>query len=201
MLKNALIYASFLLLFSVAGFTQEKQYPISDTKNTLLIADFDTWEDINNIGGAFSSWAKDPTDETQGCKAELTDSERVGDTGNSLKITYDVDSPKNAFDGIWMALENTDWTPYKYIVFSVKGSKEAGFTPRFKVEIKNKKGESGKYVLTGVTDQWKQFAIPLKSFRAITRFKDMQTFVLVFDDMRCDPKVGALFIDSIYLSK
>lgn len=193
--------ASFMMLFTVVGFTQEKPYPLSDTKNTLLIADFDTWEDINNIGGGFSSWSKDPADDTQNCRAELTDSEKVSEKGNSLKLTYDVDSPKNAFNGMWMGLENTDWTPYKYVVISVKGSKEAGFTPRFKIELKNKKGESGKYVITGITDQWKQFAIPLSAFRGMTKLKDMQIFTIVFDDMRCDPKVGAIFVDNVYLSK
>lgn len=201
MLKNALICASFMMLFSVVGFTQEKPYPVSDTKNTLLIADFDTWEELNNIGGMFAGWGKDPGDDTQGCRCELTDQDKVGEIGHSVRLVYDVDSPRNAFNGMWMELMNTDWSPYKYLVISVRGEKEAGFTPRFKLEVKNKKGEIGRYVLTGVTEQWKQFVIPLKTIRGLSRLKDMVMFTVVFDDMRCDPKVGAILIDTMYLSK
>ncbi|MFH1368570.1 MAG: carbohydrate binding domain-containing protein [Elusimicrobiota bacterium] len=201
MLKNAFIYAALLMLFSVVGFTIEKPYPMGDEKNTLMIADFDTWEEINNLGGMFSSWTKDPNDDTQGCRVEISDQERVGDKGNCLRLVYDVDSPKNAFNGMWIMLENSDWTPYKYLVLSVKGEKESGFTPRFKIEVKNRKGETGRYVVLGIVDQWKQFLIPVSSFRGLTKLKDMREMTIVFDDMRCNPKVGAVYVDNIYLSK
>lgn len=201
MSRISFVCAFFLLLFSAVGFSAEKPYPMSDTKNTLVIADFDSWDEINNIGGMFSSWCKDPTDDTQNCRVEITDQERVGDNGNGIRLVYDVDSPKNAFNGMWMMLENTDWTPYNYLVISIRGDKEAGYTQRFKIEIKNKKGEIGRYVVLGITDQWKQFAVPLTSFRGLTKFNQMKEMTLVFDDMRCNPKVGAVYIDNIYLSK
>lgn len=201
MRKSCLAAVLFVISVTVAGFTQEKPYPMSDSKGALVIADFNSWEEINNLGGMFAGWGKDPNDDTQGCRVELNDQEKVGDKGMSVRMVYDVDSPRTAFNGFWCSLESSDWSPYRYFCISVKGDKAAGFTPRFKIELKNKKGEIGRYVLTGITDQWKDFVIPLTSFRGLNKTKDMMMLTIVFDDMRCDPKVGALFIDNVYVSK
>ncbi|MFH1368571.1 MAG: hypothetical protein ABII64_05550 [Elusimicrobiota bacterium] len=194
------ILVAMLFLLPTAGFSAEFR-PMTDQKNTLVIADFDSWSEINNLGGKFAAWAKDMNDESQGCKVGITDSERVGTKGNSIRLMYDVDSPKIAYNGMSINVMGTDWTPYKYIVLSAKGDEEAGYTPRFKVELKNKKGQTGIYVLTGLTGDWKQFALPLAEFQGITRFHQMQEMTIVFDDMRCNPQVGVIYVDNIYLSQ
>lgn len=188
------------LFLPAAGFSVNV-YPMSDRKNVLIIADFDSWTEINNLGGKFMAWTSSINDETQGCKVGINDSEKDGTKGNSVRLIYDVDSPKTAYNGMSLTLMNTDWTAYQYLVLSVKGEEEAGFTPRFKIELKNKKGETGIFVLTGITSEWKQFAIPLKDFQGITKLNQMKEMAIVFDDMRCSPQVGVIYVDNIYLSK
>jgi hypothetical protein len=171
------------------------------SEGTLIVADFDSWEEVNNIGGMFSSWTRDPEDVTQGCRLEITEDDRWGSKGLAVRLIYDVESPTIAFNGMWMFLQQVDFSPYKYFVIHIRGDREAGFTPRFKMELKNKQRNTGRHVVTGVTDQWQQFAIPLTSFRGMDNFKVMKEFTIVFDDMRCTPKIGEVYIDNIYLSK
>ena len=166
-----------------------------------MIADFDAWEEINNIGGLFGPWTKNPDDDSSGCKVEITDDDKWGDSGMSLRLLYDVDSPSIAFNGMWMFLQEMDFSPYKYLVIHLKGDREAGFTPRMKIEMKNKAKEVGRIVITGITDQWQEFAIPLSSVKGMRSFKSMKEMVFVFDDMRCTPKIGEIYIDNVYLSK
>lgn len=194
------ITAALLILFPALCLAADAK-PMDDKKNTLVIADFDSWSEINNLGGKFMAWSGNPNDERQGCKVAISDAERVGTKGNSIRLMYNVDSPKAAFNGMSTLLNGADFTPYKYLVMSVKGDEEAGFTPRFKIELKNKKGESGIYILNGVTNAWKEFVMPLSEFQGITRFDQMKELSIVFDDMRCNPLNGVLYVDNIYLSK
>jgi len=195
-----LILLAGLMLFPALSFADDAK-PVDDKKNTLLVADFDSWAELNNLGGKFMAWSGNPNDERQGCKVAISDAERIGTKGNSVRLMYNVDSPKAAFNGMSTMLLGVDFTPYKYLVMSVKGDEEAGFTPRFKLELKNKKGESGIYILNGVTSAWKDFVLPLKDFQGLTRFDQMKELSVVFDDMRCNPLNGVVYIDNIYLSK
>lgn len=197
-----LLLMASLLAFNVSWAQAEapKALPIG-AEGTLVIADFNSWEEVNNLGGLFGPWSRNPDDPTQGCRIEITDDDKRGEKGLSLRLIYNVDSPTQAFNGMWTFLQEKDFTPYKYLVMYIRGDREAGFTPRFKIELKNKQKEVGRYVVTGITDQWQQFVIPLRSFKGITNFKVMKELTVTFDDMRCSPKVGELYIDDIYLSQ
>jgi hypothetical protein len=168
---------------------------------TLMIADFDSWEEVNNLGGLFSSWTRDPADTSQGCRIEITDDDRWGEKGLSVRLIYDVESPGIAFNGMWMFMQEIDFSPYKYFVIHVRGDREAGYTPRFKIELKNKQKEVGRFVVTGVTDEWQEYKIPLESFKGMNNFKVMKEMTITFDDMRCSPKMGEIYLDNIFLSK
>ncbi|MFH0908565.1 MAG: hypothetical protein V1929_07370 [bacterium] len=171
------------------------------SEGTLIVADFDSWEEVNNLGGLFSSWTRDPDDPTQGCRVEITDDDRWGEKGLCVRLIYDVESPGIAFNGMWIQLEETDWSRYRYFIVHVRGDREAGFTPRFKIEMKNKQKAVGRFVITGVTDDWQEFVIPLSKFKGLDNLKVMKEITISFDDMRCSPKVGEIYIDDIYLSK
>ncbi len=195
------------ILFAVNLYASEPQQieankplPVG-SEGTLVIADFDSWEEVNNVGGLFSSWTKNPEDITQGCRVEITDDDRWGNVGLCVRLIYDVDSPSIAYNGLWMLMEGADFSPYRYFVIHVRGDKEAGFSPRFKIELKNKAKEVGRYVVTGVTEDWKEFVIPLKNFKGMKNFKSIKEITITFDDMRCSPKLGQVLIDNIYLSK
>lgn len=177
-----------------------KPLPMGD-KGTLIIADFDAWEEINNLGGLFGPWTRDPDNASQGCRIEITDDDRWGNSGLCLRMIYDVDSLTQAYNGMWLRLQEADFTPYNYLIVHVRGDREAGFSPRFKIELKNKAKGVGRHVITGITDQWQEFVIPLRRIKGLDKLDAMTEMVITFDDMRCAPKLGEILIDNIYLSK
>ncbi|MBU1862333.1 MAG: hypothetical protein KKH94_01525 [Candidatus Omnitrophica bacterium] len=164
----------------------------------FIIADFDSGEKPNNIGGDFGTWDYDPNDETQFCLMEFSeiDSQPEGD-GKSVKLTYDVQSTKPAFNGFWMKLRGVDVSPYNRLRFWVKGDGSATFTSRFKIELKNNLGKRAIYFVKDVTTKWKEYVIDFKQTRAIQDWTQMNEFTVVFSDIVSTYKEGAIYIDNI----
>ena len=168
----------------------------------LVIADFDTGDKPNNIGGDFGAWDKDPNDETQGTKMSFDPDDSLGDpAGYAVRLDYDVDSPNPAYNGFWMKLNGQNATAYNTVNFYVKGSKEAGFTKRIKIELKDMSNKPSPYIVSGITDQWQKISIPFEKFRRVEDWASMNEFVVVFDDINSNPKSGTIWIDQITLSK
>lgn len=167
----------------------------------LVIADFDTGDKPNNIGGDFGSWDKDPNDETQFCQMAFEADDALGDpAGYSARLDYDVDSPNPAYNGFWMKLNGEDATLYNAVAFYIKGDAERGFTKRVKVELKDMSNQASPYIVTGITDQWQQVIIPFEKFRRVTDWSALNEFVVVFDDINSNPKVGTIYVDQIALT-
>jgi hypothetical protein len=167
----------------------------------LVVADFDSGTKPNNIGGDFGAWDKDPMDFTQTCIESFNTTETRTGKGFCMRIDYDVDSPNTAYNGFWMKLNGTDVSAYKTLSFWVKGDKKRGFTPLFKIELKNNKGEDGRYYVTGVTDKWQKIEIPLTKIAGISDFKNMKEFVIVFEDWRSPVKEGTIYLDDVAFEK
>jgi hypothetical protein len=169
---------------------------------TLVIADYNTGSKPNNIGGDFGAWNKDEADQTQGCKMDFSSAEMHGGTGSSVQLDYDVDSPNPAYNGFWMKLQNKDASQYDKLSLWIKGDSTAGFSPKVKLELKNAKGEVGKYTVSNITADWQEIVIPLAQFGGLTDLKSMTEFVIVFDDMTCaGKKQGTIYIDDIAFVK
>jgi hypothetical protein len=163
---------------------------------TLKLTDFDSGR-INDFGGGMGAWNKDPADTTQGCFEMLDTEVKRGNKGASLRLEYDVDSPNPAYNGFWTKLEGRDLSDYNAISFWVKGDPDAGYTTRFKIELKNEKGQAGRFIVTGVTDEWTQVVVPFKNFKGISDFSEMSEFVIVFDDVLATSKEGIIYIDDV----
>ncbi len=169
---------------------------------TLVIADFDSGSKPNNIGGDFGAWNKDEADATQGCKMDFDSKVMHGTKGFSARLDYDVDSPNPAYNGLWMKLQNTDATKYSKLSFWVKGDETAGFSPKVKLELKNAKGEVGKYTVSNITKDWQEIVVPFNQLTGLTDLTSMTEFVIVFDDMTCAAKKqGTIYIDDIAFVK
>jgi hypothetical protein len=151
--------------------------------------------------GEFGAWDKDPNDFTQTCYDSFSPIVKRGEKGYSLRIDYDVDSPNPAYNGIWFKLGNVDLRDYKYLVLCVKVDKKRGFTKHFKIELKNNYGEKGIFYLTNITDNWKQYKIPLNKFMGISNFDKLKELVFVFEDWRVTKKEGTIYVDDIYFTK
>ena len=163
----------------------------------LLIADFDSGNKPGNLGGDFGAWDKDPADFSQGCTDIFDPIEKVGDKGFSMKLDYDVDSPNPAYNGFWVKLSDLNATQYKNLSFDIKGDPEKGYTTVFKLEIKNSKGETGRFYATGVDDTWQTITIPLRNFSGIVDFSTLKELVVVFEDRMAPKKEGILYVDNI----
>ncbi|MFH1381117.1 MAG: carbohydrate binding domain-containing protein [Candidatus Omnitrophota bacterium] len=167
----------------------------------IIVADFDSGEKPNKIGGNFGGWDKDPTDFSQGCIESFDSVNRRGVKGFAMKIDYDVDSQNPAYNGFWMFLQNLDASGYDNLTFWVKGDGKEGYTTVFKVELKNDKRQVGRYYVTNVTDKWQKVIIPLTDFKGINDFSNLTEFVIVFEDRIASNKDGVIYIDDIEFSK
>lgn len=168
----------------------------------LVIADFDTGDKPNNIGGDFGAWDKDPNDDTQGTRLSFEPDDALGDqAGYAVRLDYDVDSPNPAYNGFWMKLNGEDASGYDTLNFYVKGSTEAGFTKRVKLELKDMTNKPSPYMVANITDKWQKISIPFEKFRRITDWAHLNEVVVVFDDVNSSPKAGTIYIDHVTLSK
>lgn len=170
--------------------------------NEVMIADFETGDKPNNVGGDFGAWDKDPNDDTQGTQMSFASDDAKGDpAGYAIRLDYDVDSPNPAYNGFWMKLNGEDATAYNTLSFYVKGDAKAGFTKRVKIELKDMSGKASPYIVSDITDKWQKVSIPFEKFRRIENWNSLNEFVLVFDDINSSPKTGTILIDDIALEK
>ena len=171
---------------------------VSAHAETLMVADFNSGSKPNNIGGDFGAWNKDESDPTQWCRNDFDANIKHGNEGFSTRLEYCVDSPNPAYNGFWMKLQSTDISKYKNLDFWIKGDETAGFSVKIKLELKNTKGEVGRFLLTNITKDWQEVIIPLEKFAGLTDKTSMTEFVIVFDDMTCAAKKkGTIYIDDI----
>jgi len=193
------LVALMVVGFGVATYAATATTPKA---NELVIADFDTGDKPNNIGGDFGGWDKDPNDETQGCQMSFDTDDSQGDaSGYAIRLDYDVDSPNPAYNGFWMKLNGEDATAYNTLNFYVKGDAKAGYTKRFKIELKDMTNKPSAYIVSGVTDQWQKISIPFEKFRRIENWNSLNELVFVFDDINSSPKKGSILIDQVTFSK
>ena len=200
-MKRNMMIVAIMSGFMIMTFMVFKSQAMA-AANELVIADFNTGEKPNNIGGDFGSWDKDPEDDTQGTKLKFESDDALADSAAySIRLDYDVDSPNPGYNGFWMKLRGVDATPYNSLTLYVKGDAKAGFTKRLKIELKDKSNKPSAYLVGNITDQWQNVSIPFDRFRRVQDWTSLNEFVLVFDDMNSNPKTGAILIDQIVLSK
>lgn len=187
-----------LLLVLCAGMLSVMRPP-SLAAGTLLIADFDSGNPQNTLGGAFNVWGKDPDDASQWCRMSFDDNEKEGDAGRSLRLEYSVDSEREAYNGLWMKLNDLDLSRMKYLVFSIKGDAGAGFPGCVTVELKTK-NKTGVVHVPGITDRWRRVVIPLEKFRDIRDRSKVSELTVVFVDELSSSKKGCVFLDNILVT-
>ncbi len=162
----------------------------------LMVADFNqpSWQ--TNLGDPFGGWDHDPSDRTQFCRPRLVDEPRLGNTGYTLMLEYDVDSPNPAFNGFWMKLHSIPLHDFRVLSFAMRGDPDRGYTKRVKLELKDARHRAS-YVLDGIQPTWVRMRIPLKAFQNIEHIKAATEFVIVFDDHTVTEKSGTLYLDDV----
>lgn len=129
------------------GFAQEK---------TALIADFDSAQPQNNLGGEIEIWLReDGSDTTQGAQMSFVKDDALGNPdGHSLRLDYDVDSPNPAYNGVRTSLNHFDASGYRYLNFYVKGDGQKGFPSKIKIELIGPDKRPSLHIFEGITDEW-----------------------------------------------
>lgn len=176
---------------------------------TAAIADFNIGTMTDNLQGDCGTWETNPEDKSQGISASLDKVIKRGDSGYSLKLDYNVNSPQDAVNGFWMQMRSFDASPYDHLEFWVKGDPEKGHTTIFKIEFKKyQKDEEGhdeaikgSFIVKGVTDKWQKVSVPLNVMNGITDWKDITEFVITFEKRRVDNPAGTLHFDDFEFVK
>lgn len=168
----------------------------------LVVADFDRGEPPNNIGGEYGTWNHDPNDPTQGCYffSEPDDYKNPA-KGYCIRLDYDVLSKNAAFNGFWMKLKGIDVSQYDTLSFWVKGGGDGKFTKRFKVELNDGDGKRAIFPIEGVTSEWQEITLKIKSAKSDLNWSKMSEVVVVFDDIRATYKEGTVFVDQVAFKK
>lgn len=171
--------------------------------NNLIVADFNKGHKPTNLGEDFGTWDKDASDLTQSCKMSFSKDDSLGNTsGKSLQLDYDVDSPNPAYNGFWLKISNAKAADFDTLSFYVKGDVSKGFTPKIKIEIKDKKKGKATFLVENITENWQKISLTLdKNSFSENQKKPFEEFVVVFDDINSRPKTGRIFIDQIEFSK
>ncbi len=168
------------------------------SKEWLILADFNREGWWTNLETPFGTWDHDPDDRTQFCHARLVEEPRVGNSGYSLMLDYDVQSPNPAFNGFWMKLPSVPLRDFQMLSFDIKGDPTRDFTQRVKLELKDERHVAD-YLLDGIRAEWVNMRIPLKAFRNIEHLRAITEFVIVFDDRTVTKPVGTIYLDEVSL--
>jgi hypothetical protein len=167
-------------------------------ENGVCVDDFNAGSKPNCLSGDLGAFDFMPNDFSQSCLEAYDPGFKMGDSGFSMRLDYDVDSTNPAFNGFWTKLNGFNASNFSKLVFWVKGDQGNGFTDVFKVELKNASGETGKYYVKNITAQWQMVSIPLKDFAFINDFSDLIELVFVFEDRIVSKKEGTIWVDDIY---
>jgi len=181
------------IFVSLNGFAQEE---------TALVADFDSAQPQNNLGGEIEIWLKeDGSDTTQSAQMSFVKDDALGNPeGHALRVDYDVNSSNPAYNGVRTRLNHFDASGYKYLNFYVKGDGQKGFPSKIKIELIGPDKRPSPHIFEEITDEWQLASIALEEFMLIQDWTALEKFVVVFADIVSEPKEGAIYIDHIHFS-
>ncbi len=203
-----------LLLLGCGTFSYGlEKIDISAKTKGLVVYHFDEPDIQKKLNIDFGSWELHPSYITDATVVKSTDEKEAEEFGSVLRIAYDVSMAQEdlpyanypTFNGVWFHLGEIDLSDYDTLVFYARGDGDAGFTSRFKVEVKNNKGEIGKVYVNDIGFSWRRLEIPLNMFKtdvgkSMTTLKNMKELTIVFEKEQVTKKKGVIFVDNIYFS-
>ena len=160
-------------------------------KQNLLGGDFGAFADQKNLGQCYLFF-------TQNKGKDVLNKSKY-----FLYIQWDT-SKEGAYGGYWSKLGNLNLEDYNYVSFYVKGFYGGEV---FKVGLRGSLGATTetKILITeilskGVTTEWQKVTIPLKCFKAIEDWHDVNIFSINFEQTFGSEK-GSISIDDIIFEK
>ncbi|MBI3306988.1 MAG: DUF3131 domain-containing protein [Candidatus Omnitrophica bacterium] len=196
----------------------------TEVSSAVVLADFEgETPQTNHLEGPSGSWNLDETDINNSyCDEEYVEMPgKDGKPSKVLSLTYSVDSELPSQNGFWTKLQDFDSTEYDHLELDIKGDEKAGFTEKFKIELKKCKkspctqDKKVDEVIKGsaqisVTSEWQTVRIALNKMTGIIDFadpkawenpavarKNLDEFVVVFQDRHVTKKKGKIYLDNI----
>lgn len=165
--------------------------------DVLMIADFNTGENKNKLGGDLMAWSSSSPEPEGKCAASVAAAGGADGSGMWV-ISHDI-SADGSFCGTAMDLKDLNASGFKSLGFRVRGDLT---TPvDFIVELKVRKGqelETKRYIVRGVADHWKTVQIPLSEFH-LSSLNSLAELTTVFDKQTTKVRKGDIQIDDIVL--
>ncbi|MBP9866182.1 MAG: DUF3131 domain-containing protein [Candidatus Omnitrophica bacterium] len=210
---TSLLTIFFLMAANSSIFAAEAPQAIerpADLPIEAMVANFESGELANELGGESGSWNLDPMDENNSyTDADVVDMPQAGAEKNkALKLTYSVESDLPSQNGFWTKLKDFDGTFYDHLYIDVKGDETKGFTNIFKIEIKKpkpmhlKEGEAAPEITNPndiekikgtfrvpVTAEWQTVKIPLNKMTGLMDYADPAAWA--------NPSIGRRNLDEL----
>ena len=190
--------ALLLVLCAACGRAAPAEGPAAPIPDVVLVDDFDDGLPPNRLGGTYGPFIPNLEDRTMYCRVVPTAEERIGGEGFGMRVEYDVDSPRPAFGGFWMKVQNFDARPFLALRFHARGDPK-GYPAQIGVEIKN--AREGDNVTIDLAPEWRSYDIPLSQFDNVTDTSMLTEIVFVVSDRLAKKKVGAFYIDHVRFAR
>ncbi|MFH0985702.1 MAG: glucoamylase family protein [Candidatus Omnitrophota bacterium] len=191
----------------------------TDSSKVVMLADFEVEgvKIMNNLGAESGDWNMNLADINNSYTDPrvLTLEGKDGKVSKVLSLDYSVDSDLPAQNGFWTKLAGFDASSYDHLEFEIKGDSKAGFTERFRLEMKKCldpqciEKVSGSAIVP-VTGEWKTVSIPLNAMTGLIDFsspeawkaprssyKPLDELVIIFSDGFVTKKQGKIYLDNI----
>jgi len=174
-----------------------------------MIADFDSAELTNNVGGLINISEHRQTAAIRyvTCRTTFVRDDAVkGTDGHSLLIEYDLTNlgepgellvPKFA-----MGMCALDLSGFNTLNFYLKGMERRDQPHHVRVALSDRSGALAVYLLRGVTSDWRHFGIPFEKMKGRLDWTAVETFELVFDTIIDGwPERAGLCLDRVSVSQ
>ncbi|OGW12626.1 MAG: hypothetical protein A3G93_13305 [Nitrospinae bacterium RIFCSPLOWO2_12_FULL_45_22] len=160
-------------------------------KHNSLGHDFGAFSDQKNLGHCYLFFSQDKQKES------------LNESKYSLYIQWDT-AKEGSYGGYWSDLRHLNLESFNYLSFYVKGVKGG---EKFKVGLRGKVDATyetkiliNEALKEGVTVEWQRATIPLKWFKAIQNWGDVNMLSINFE-YTFGSGSGAILIDDIVFEK
>jgi hypothetical protein len=156
----------------------------------------------NSSGENMGTWSSEAPETGKGLKLSSGPNRLKDIEGKSLRIQYNLEAVNREKAPIAGFFEHIKGgvKKYKYLTIHLRGDEEAGYPRNMIVELKDANYKSSQYKIEGITNNWKEFTLPLNIFsNQIENMSEVMELGLIFTDALTRDR-GAIFIDDIVFS-
>lgn len=166
--------------------------PTQTPPGVLMVADFNTCDNTNNLNGKMGGAYPDPNN-PELMETFLEESGR----GCIAQIDFNL---KN-WAAFWIKLGGTDLSQHKTLSFEMKADPQIGVPEEIKIEIKGQ-GKCTIVYISGLPNTWQKRSVDLSEFSPgpcgdeLTSFENVEELTFVFEPDKSG-RIGRIYLDNI----